>query len=85
MTAGGGDPRALVEAWVREVAALGPDAEVSVEERPCSLPGWPPFEVVLSVGSGVQRHERRVYKRLERVTRLDVAGAWRAGDACCGT
>lgn len=76
--------RARVELWVREVAGLGGDATVRVEERACARSGWPPYEVAIAVESAHGWHERLVHKRLAGVTRLDVAGAWRGGDSCCG-
>jgi len=76
---------AEIETWAREIGGLGPDQAVRVTVRECSRSGWPPFEVVIAVeGHGVV-HERIAHKRIEKVTRLDVIGAWRVGDACCGT
>lgn len=75
---------AAITAWVREVGRV-PDARgIRVTERACSRSGWPPIEVVIEVEHDDGWHERLVHKRLERVTRADVIGAWRGGDACCG-
>lgn len=73
-----------VEAWAREAGGLDRAAGVRVSERACTLSGWPPFEVVIAYESEGGWHERVVHKRLALVTRLDVLGAWRGGDACCG-
>jgi len=75
---------ARVATWAREVGGLAPDQAVHVAERACSRSGWPPFEVAIAIEAHGVLHERVVHKRLENVTRLDVAGAWRGGDACCG-
>ncbi len=73
-----------IAAWAREVGAIGADLGVRVTERACSRSGWPPFEVVIEVEAPGNWHERVIHKRLQNVTRLDVVGAWRDGDACCG-
>lgn len=78
------DLRAQVAAWAREVAGFGPEVPIRVSERPCGRSGWPPFEVVVAVEAADGWHERLVHKRLAQVTRLDVVGAWRGGDSCCG-
>ncbi len=76
---------AEIETWAREIGGLGPDQAVRVTERECSRSGWPPFEVAIAVEVHGVAYERVVHKRIENVTRLDVGGAWRGGDACCGT
>lgn len=78
------DARTRIEAWAREAGRIDPARGVRVLERPCDRSGWPPFEVVIAFEQEGAWHERVVHKRLERVTRLDVIGAWRGGDACCG-
>lgn len=75
---------AEIATWAREIGGLAPDQAVRVTERACSRSGWPPFEVAIAVELHGLIHERIVHKRIERVTRLDVVGAWRGGDACCG-
>ncbi len=75
---------AAIEEWAREAGGLQRSDRVRVTERACSLSGWPPLEVVIAVELADGWHERIVHKALERVTRLDVVGAWRGGDACCG-
>ena len=75
---------AQIGEWVREVGRIPAACGVVVTERACSRSGWPPFAVVIAVQDGEVWHERLVHKRLENVTRLDVVGAWRGGDACCG-
>lgn len=72
-----------VEDWARELAGLELVARVTVTERPCSRSGWPPFEVAIAHELAGVRHEHTIHKRLESITRLDVEGAWRSGDACC--
>ncbi|MCY2961033.1 MAG: hypothetical protein NTY35_12790 [Planctomycetota bacterium] len=78
------DARTRIAAWVCEAAALADSRRIRVEERACGRSGWPPFEVVIAVEQADGWHERLVHRRLEQVTRLDVLGAWRGGDACCG-
>lgn len=73
-----------IAAWARDAGHIADDRQVRVTERACTLPGWPPFEVVIAYETTDGWHERLVHKRLALVTRLDVLGAWRGGDACCG-
>lgn len=73
-----------VAEWARDAGRLPPERAVRVAERACALSGWPPFEVVIAYETDDGWHERVVHKRLAAVTRLDVLGAWRGGDACCG-
>lgn len=75
---------ASIEEWAREAGGLRRSDRVRVTERACDRSGWPPFEVVIAFEQADGWHERVVHKRLDRVTRLDVVGAWRGGDACCG-
>ncbi len=70
--------------WARAAGRIDAARGVRVTERACDRSGWPPFEVVIAFEHEGVWHERLVHKRLDRVTRLDVEGAWRGGDACCG-
>ncbi len=76
-------PSRRIEAWVREVARLEHAARVTVTERSCSRSGWPPLEVAITHERAGATHEHTIHKRLESITRLDVEGAYRTGDACC--
>jgi uncharacterized protein (DUF2252 family) len=73
-----------IAAWAREAGRIADHHQVRVSERACTRSGWPPFEVVIAYETENGWHERVVHKRLALVTRLDVLGAWRGGDACCG-
>jgi len=77
------DKIAQIAAWARAAGGMAEACGVRVTERACSRSGWPPLEVVIAFESADGWHDRIVHKSLERLTRLDVVGAWRGGDACC--
>lgn len=72
-----------LQAWVRERFRLTAEATVQVRERPCTEPGMPPVETLVSfwldsVGTDdePQRHHAKVFKPLADVRPDDLPPWW---------
>ena len=70
-----------MKAWVRDVTSAPDDATIVVTELACLEDGCPPFEVVLAVmRADGSREQRKVHRRLDELTRDDVARAFAASE-----
>src|SRR5215470_8929595 len=62
-----------VRAWTRERFKLADDVPVLVAEIACGLPGCPPLETVVAFWTaGDRRHQFKVFKPVEEVSRDDL-------------
>jgi hypothetical protein len=66
-----------VHAWTRERFKLGDDVPVMVAEIACGLPGCPPLETVVAFWTaGDRRHQFKLFKPVQEVSRDDLPFAW---------
>ena len=67
----------MVEAQTRERFKLADDVPVVVAEIACGLPWCPPLETVVAFWTaGDRRHQFKLFKPVEEVTRDDLPFAW---------
>jgi hypothetical protein len=68
---------AKVRDWTRARFTLSEDAAVMAAEVSCRLPGCPPLETVVAFWSeDGQRHQFKVFKRVEEVAEDDIPPGW---------
>jgi hypothetical protein len=69
-----------VRQWTRARFKLPEQASVMAVEVACRLPGCPPLETVVAFWSEHgQRHQFKVFKRVEEVVEDDIPPAWLRG------
>jgi nitrate reductase delta subunit len=82
-----------VREWTRTQFGLPETGAILVAELTCGLPGCPPLETVVAFWSeGGERHQFKIFKRVEEVVVDDLPPAWMktaliadedSGFACC--
>ena len=66
-----------VRDWTRARFKLPEEAAVMAVEVTCRLPGCPPLETVVAFWTDAdQRHQFKVFKRVEEVAEDDIPPAW---------
>jgi hypothetical protein len=66
-----------VRAWTRERFKLADDVPIVVAEIACGLPGCPPLETVVAFWTADdRRHQFKLFKPVQEVTRNDLPFAW---------
>lgn len=65
-----------IKQWTREALTLPGDAVVSVNELACHVPGCPPKETVVLVMRGARRMHVSIHKRMQDLTKADIALAF---------
>src|SRR5215475_14785772 len=66
-----------VREWTRARFGLGAETTVLVAQVACQLPGCPPLETVVAFWTDDnQRHQFKVFKRVEEVAEDDIPPAW---------
>ena len=69
-----------IESWTRARFGLDDADTVLVTEITCRLPGCPPLETVVAFWTDTnQRHQFKVFKRVEAVVEDDIPPAWLKG------
>jgi len=69
-----------VRDWTRARFKLPEEAAVMVVEVACNQPGCPPLETVVAFWADTnQRHQFKVFKRVEEVAEDDIPPAWLKG------
>jgi nitrate reductase delta subunit len=69
-----------VRQWTRSRFKLSEEAAVMAAEVACRLPGCPPLETVVAFwADNDQRHQFKVFKRVEEVVEDDIPPAWLKG------
>ena len=69
-----------VREWTRARFKLSDDASILVAEVSCAVPGCPPLETVVAFWTDTnQRHQFKVFKRVEEVAEDDIPPAWLKG------
>jgi len=74
----GPSARDRVAGWTRRRFGLGAEEVVLVDERGCTLAGFPPLETVIVFWTGAlaRRHHTKVFKPLAEVTPEDLPPYW---------
>ena len=66
-----------VRQWTRARFKLPEEVSVMAVEVACRLPGCPPLETVVAFWTDTgQRHQFKVFKRVEEVAEDDIPPAW---------
>jgi hypothetical protein len=69
-----------VRQWTRSRFKLPEEGAVMAAEVACRLPGCPPLETVVAFwDDSDQRHQFKVFKRVEEVVEDDIPPAWLKG------
>ena len=73
-------PSVRIAEWTRRRFGLPAGALVLVADRPCAIPGGPPFETRIVFWSGAseapRRHHLKIFKPLAEVVEDDLPPYW---------